>query len=1488
MPLSEDFKIDEVGIEKYKPTNQDIQNYIIKQQSIIAADPSANLTFSKYLQQEYFADKAIVVVADLSDRTFNKENFAMGDFTGSIIKNTSFIDCTLTDSVFCDVDFDNAYFSDTKLKNIDFRGAALENCKFDKTYRDYHNLGIGHEISGIKFSTTSSLGRIYADIKNDKMRTIERQDLIVQKQQELDKAYSELTWSQTGWLASGLATGNEKYDKLNEQLKSMTEKKIFPEKDYVMHATFQNIYSSTSCTFDPAYVRGSSKAERNRETQYIPLTREQVEEYLEKIKTEKGLSLNDFAKSRSDIVLKPGSRIVADCSSKVETFGNNQWKDRIDLSNLDFTGANIEGAVFAGSLLKGCIFDRTNISKASFERADLDQAVFNNVNADNSNFFNTNLSKSAITNSNFQHAYMSRSIAEEITVESSNFDHANIKHGKWDHAQLANSTFNYAELEGISLISASLKKISMQHAIINKAILNECTVIESNFSAALMNDVKAHKAKFEATLLNQIEAKGIDLSEAELDKLTKLEGTNLSEAILKKITAVGVSFANSNLDLVQAQLANLEQAILEGVTARYANFQEAILINAKAKNINISYSNLEKVQAAKIDLSDAVARHIRAEKADFTDGNFSSIDLTKSKLMEAILVKVQANKAKLEDVDLRKAKLAEANLHQATVNDRTNIAYADITGVEGSLIGINQEHISILQLKKEQQEKSELHHSVQQPNMFRRFIETASDAVSVLRPVASTGTKVFNLYNDFKQFQKISTKLLSDKLLVEERKQLQNEQQSSVIKLIINVEPVLENFLPSLNEGGISNLNQDRVGNIVLPIINSILTPIITPTLVNKTTAELPPPNLFNDVSPQFSRRLVTVGVNLGSALLAGESNLKVQKIYQDLQNPNSESGNNVLTGITEIFSTPRAQKVLTQDLVAFLKDTDNQKDLLRVAENALDERVTRFAPEKLFSNTFSTAIDITATALQNTPSIIKSYNSYMEYLNSDVKMLDVNLSQQDKQLLLDRQKLNVSEILSNTKDIVTSIAPALNTTLPEYLENNKEGVLKFLAHPEVKKNIKSSGTNYELVCEATEAAIPFLVDLLPILTKFSQSCLEKPEELTNIILQTQEAIKAPADSKEATEKFNEVVKSLVSFKNSNSEIKKVVEKELPNLLTKHAQALGPVVDKFLSQTAIGKKFRLKGERILEALGERAPEIGKIGTLFQEGKYAAMIPPVMKVLANTAVLGLIATGISNFVSHQTQRYLVPNKIRNSFIGLELNNIMSDIINLKPRLPKDLKPDLALLLQNAYTEQHKNKTPSSILAYSLRTGNISGLSFKDTDLKLEEFKVKNINLNKAELFSCSFKGSILEECSFSGTIFNKAIDFTGATIDAKTLSTLLPAIEKYNKNIPTEKITLDNVKIIGDISKFDFSKIELNNPNTDNAVKSSETKNGKIYNTNFGTNKIPENKFSEVKKMVKSLSKYQVSKIESTSNITPTPHNGKGKIQKRSNSAEVGG
>ncbi|MCZ6883972.1 MAG: hypothetical protein O7C71_01310 [Rickettsia endosymbiont of Ixodes ricinus] len=56
--------------------------------------------------------------------------------------------------------------------------------------------------------------------------------------------------------------------------------------------------------------------------------------------------------------------------------------------------------------------------------------------------------------------------------------------------------------------------------------------------------------------------------------------------------------------------------------------------------------------------------------------------------------------------------------------------------------------------------------------------------------------------------------------------------------------------------------------------------------------------------------------------------------------------------------------------------------------------------------------------------------------------------------------------------------------------------------------------------------------------------------------------------SKEAKVKeVKELISTLIQIKNHNPEISKIIEKDLPELLTKHASSLGPVVDEFLNKT---------------------------------------------------------------------------------------------------------------------------------------------------------------------------------------------------------------------------------------------------------------------------------------------------------------------------------
>jgi uncharacterized protein YjbI with pentapeptide repeats len=1391
-----------VEIKRYVPTKNDIEDYIKNQRLMSAKTPNASLTMNQYLKDRYFADEPVVVTADLSNRVFGKDgtdkvtdqitDLSGGDFTGCILKNTLFQGCDLAEAVFCDVDFDNALFKDTKLTNIDFRGADLSNCRFSENYKDYEQLGKRADIAGIKYSVTSSLGRRYADVKSDLVRQKEQKELIESKRRELDEAYKKLSYKQAAYQIGGYETGNPEYDQLNKELKVMTEEKKFSRKNDAMHETFQNIFASEASSFDPAYVRGSSKERRDEKKMYVRVTRKLIEEYVNAVKNTPQLNLNDYVRvscitSEKDKKEAEGKLVIADCSSKAGV--NNEWFDRLDLSGLDFSKADLSGAVFAGSDLSGCKFHETNINEASFESAAMKSADFKNVTANNTNFFNCDLSNSTIDDSQFPHAFMARSNGQEIKVNRSNFDYANIKNGQWDEAKLTESTFQHANLEGLSLISAKLRQVQMQHAILDKAVLTECEIVESDLSNVFLREAKAQKAKFVNTVLQEIEAKKIDLTEVELDSFTKLDGANLEAAILRKIKAEGVSFVKANMDMVEAQQANLKEAVLTEANIRFADLTDAILEGTKAQGINASYSVLERVKAQKADFSNAIMMRIQGQQADFTEVNFTDCDLTRSKLQLAILEKVQAEKAKLEGVDLQKAKLAEANLAKATVDEKTNLVGADISGIKGPLI-IDGKEITPQQLQT--QVAAELAQKKNEPGRFEQVgtsLLSWFDLLKIIGPALGGVTELPSLYNNFREFQKTSQALLSDKLLIGERQKLQKKRVEQISNLIEGASHVLGK-MPNSPQ---SDLVKDALAKYVaFPVLGAVINPA---PMISLTEARRINPDIFEGVSKEFGRELVPVLLNLVRSALEDESAKRIQDICREALIPSENSGNKIVDNAVEILVNPKLVKIIKDELAPFLKAPDNQREITKVVENVLEAKFTRAVPKELLTNTVSVVTDISSDILANIPEIVTIGKAYGHHQKYSVELLtSEELSDQRKETLLKEQKLEIRNILDKSEEILANMSANLWLKLPEYLTKNSKDILSVLQAPEIQRRLENYGLDPEFVHEAAKATMPFITDMLPIITDLAKNSLQNKEGLGKIIEQFTGLMNSPKS--EQQNKIGNLTSSLIDFKNNNLKVKDILQKRIPNLLIQHAETLGPVVEKFLVETEIGKKLKLKGEKLLEVLGEHSKDVGEIVAQYNKGQYRSMIWPVWKLLTDKKVLDVVAKSLVNLAKYNFQKNLISNFTREKIIGKKMNQFMSDILPAET----NKRQDLSAIFQRESEKQSESLNPSSVLVYSLENKDLTGLSFKETNLQLSDFEIKGFNFDKTELGKGSFKGSVLKGCSFNKTSLEEPIEFDGAVIDGKTLSSLLPTIDRYNKKHPKKPMKLDKIKVVGEISE----------------------------------------------------------------------------------------
>ncbi len=650
------------------------------------------------------------------------------DFTGSNMTGARFESCNMEGAVFCDSDLTRVVFNDCYMPGADLRGADISSCRFEDEEPDFDDMITGMKpvetselqeynnksrYSGMQLSTLEPLLHQYTE-KNEEIVRLAEERFNENKQEKLEiisekleskKSEVNTAYKKLGYVEYARGT-NEDYNKLVAQQKDLEEQiktinKTSFENDfdkstlkYVVDPSVSSMplimEDSNILKFDPAYKRGSSKEERAEKKQYVRLTREDAENYLKARQDNPDLSINEFARmqmSAKNIDRVEGSRVIADFSTFIEEGEGALYVGKqTDLSGLDFSGANLQGACFAGTNLEGCKFNKANLGLATFEGANLENAEFIGTKARDTNLFAANIQGVTFKDADFTRAFMPHSDARESTVESSKFNFSDIRNGRWDGVSIDKSEFNYADLEGVSLANADIRRTKMLHANLEKAILNGCEIIESDLTGAFLKEAEIKKAKIKDTVLKDVDARGIDLTESEIDKLCKLEGTDLEDAIMRKVKADGVNFVGAHMDGVNLEHAQMKGAILEDVSMKFANLEGAVLEGVKANGVDLTGSNLTDINAKKGQFKEAILEGIEGQRANFTEAVMEGANLRGAKVKQAILEKVNLKKADLRDAELQKANLKDAEVEGVKINEGTDIHEAEITGVKGTAI----------------------------------------------------------------------------------------------------------------------------------------------------------------------------------------------------------------------------------------------------------------------------------------------------------------------------------------------------------------------------------------------------------------------------------------------------------------------------------------------------------------------------------------------------------------------------------------------------------------------------------------------------------------------------------------------------------------------------------------------------------------------------------------------------------------------------------
>jgi uncharacterized protein YjbI with pentapeptide repeats len=753
-----------------------VQEKFYKGENVVVVPDLSGQNFGE--QVEYEGDRTKENLAAIRDGYLDLSSI---DFTGSNLKGATFTSCNLKGSSFCDSDLSGVFFDDCSMAKADMRGADISHCKFGEDATEEFLDGDDSPLKPVEasemlerdkaerysdmyFSSTEPLLHKYRErndeiiyaakegFESDKADKLRRKDEeIAAKQEKINEAWEGVSSYQAYARLPGWLTGNKVYDDLVQEKVELDRQrkeilKLDFDKDfdkskiaYVVDPTIAKLPLLMEeevgvMKFDPAYVRGGSKEARDQEKQYVRLTREDAEEYISAIKQNPELTLNDFAKTKIPLdQLDTKVKIVADFSTPKAENGKEYVGTPVDLSGLDFSNAKLQEACFAEANLERCLFNGADLRRATFEGANLRGAEFKKTQAQDATFFYSDMSPSAaiddkpkketqIIDSNFDRAFMRGSEAVEAIVENSHFNYSNIRNGNWNQAVVSKAEFNYADMEGISLAGAKLREVTMKHALLDKAIMTNAELIKVDLTDAMMVGVKAEKLKIKESILKDVDARGINLEDAEIDKLSKLEGAKLEKALMKRITADGVDFRKVNLEQADLRLAKLREANLEGVNARFANLEGAVIEGAKAAGIDMTGAQVEKLHAAKADLTGAVMKGVKGDEADFTDALLEGANLREAKMRKAIMERVDLRKAELQGAKLAEVNLTGAKVEGATIDKSTDLHGAKIAGGEGNL---QEEQIDgqvkAKPIEQVVQEHNEVHAAEQKSWLAKKF-----------------------------------------------------------------------------------------------------------------------------------------------------------------------------------------------------------------------------------------------------------------------------------------------------------------------------------------------------------------------------------------------------------------------------------------------------------------------------------------------------------------------------------------------------------------------------------------------------------------------------------------------------------------------------------------------------------------------------------------------------------------------------------------------
>jgi uncharacterized protein YjbI with pentapeptide repeats len=394
---------------------------------------------------------------------------------------------------------------------------------------------------------------------------------------------------------------------------------------------------------------------------------------------------------------------------------------RLDLSGLDFSGKNLQGAKFeeanliktnlTGANLHRAQIIKANMTKANLTGTDLSHALIKESNLSsvtsdrNIGIFAPNVQ---IIKSSFKNAVLPGSDLSGALIKESDFGRANLKNSNIQRTYSFNESLDdYGDLESfittpVNRRNSGIHGSNFKRADLSGGDLSRIQISVTNFREAKLNNANLSGADIELSDFRRAQLQNANLSVRRTGRLDENNGFTSED----EIDSMHFGIRNTNLTGANLKGANLTGNTIATSSMRNANLSGAILSSSGLEDTNMRNANFSKANMTGLHLSNP----INGETANYTGATAEKLNiqtLPKSKVLDSRnketlqemvrqgvpLYKMWTYRpANLSGIDLANGKLAGANLSKSNLS-AANLINADLSGVNLQSANLNKSNL---------------------------------------------------------------------------------------------------------------------------------------------------------------------------------------------------------------------------------------------------------------------------------------------------------------------------------------------------------------------------------------------------------------------------------------------------------------------------------------------------------------------------------------------------------------------------------------------------------------------------------------------------------------------------------------------------------------------------------------------------------------------------------------------------------------------------